>query len=113
MVYTSLNKIRSYGPCADGWKNILAGQKKTVPDDVLFPLTEAIESNTVSDICWLIDKRQKQNELAAMAKFAKMCADSVAHLDNFWSRRTADYAVFQSAQVQRCWKILRSGWTLF
>ena len=44
-------------------------------------------------------KRQKQNELAAMAKFAKMCADSVAPLNNFWSRRTATYAADSAASA--------------
>jgi hypothetical protein len=86
MIYTSLNEIKSFNPCATGWKNILLGQRKTMPDNALFPLTEALKSNSVSDVCWLLGKREK--EIQVCVRFAKMCADSVKHLNN---RESASY----------------------
>jgi hypothetical protein len=80
MIYTSLNEIKSFNPCASGWRNILKGQGKTEADGVLFPLTDAVKSNSVADVCWLLGKRKK--EIQVCVRFARMCADSVKHLQN-------------------------------
>mgnify|MGYP003556868742 CR=1 FL=1 len=80
MIYTSLNEIKSFKPCVEGWKAILVDQGKTEADDVPFPLTAAVESNSISDVCWLLGKRKKEIQVAV--RFACMCADSVAHLNN-------------------------------
>jgi hypothetical protein len=87
MIYTSLNEIASFNPCPSGWKNILRGQKKTKADDVIFSLVEACESNSISDVCWLLGKRNKEIQIAV--RFARMCADSVAHLKNATSAATS------------------------
>jgi hypothetical protein len=87
---TSLDEIRSFNPCASGWKAILAGRNKTEADSELFPLVECVESNSVSDVCWLLGKRKA--EIQICVRFARMCADSVAHLNNVNSRRADAYA---------------------
>jgi hypothetical protein len=79
-LYTSLTEIKSFFPCSRGWKNILKGQGKTKADDVLFPLTDCLKSNSISDVCWLLGKRKIEIDIAI--KFAKKCADSVSHIKN-------------------------------
>jgi hypothetical protein len=79
-LYTSLTEIKSFSPCSSGWKNILKGQGKTEADDVLFPLTDCLKSNSISDVCWLLGKRKIEIDIAI--KFAKKCADSVSHIKN-------------------------------
>jgi predicted CopG family antitoxin len=95
MIYTSLAEIKSFSPCGEGWRNILNGQGKTEADDVLFPLTEAVESNSISDVCWLLGKRKKEIEVCA--RFAAMCADSVKHLKNKNTLQAATYATYAAA----------------
>jgi hypothetical protein len=80
ILYTSLAEIKSFSPCSSGWKNILKGQRKTEADDVLFPLTDCLKSNSISDVCWLLGKRKIEIDIAI--KFAKKCADSVSHIKN-------------------------------
>lgn len=78
ILYTSLAEIRSFNPCTSGWKNILAGQGKTEADDTQFPLVDCLKSNSISDVLWLLGKRRTEIQIAV--KFARDCADSVAHL---------------------------------
>ena len=79
MLMTSLDEIKSFDPCQEGWKKILKGQGKTCSDGVLFPVSAALESNSIQDVCWLLQKKQ---EKAKLAKFARLCAASVEHLQN-------------------------------
>ena len=91
MLYTSLNEIASFNPCRLGWIAILNGQKKTTADDIKFPIADALESNSISDVCWLLGKLEQRDVLV---KFARLCADSVAHLK---TRRAAAYAADAAA----------------
>ena len=93
ILYTSLSEINSFNPCASGWKDILKGQNKTQADDVLFPLIDCVDSNSFSNVCWLLGKRKTEIEICVNA--AKMCADSVAHVKN--RRATAAYAAAADA----------------
>ena len=98
ILYTSLNEIRSFDPCSEGWRDILKGQGKTEADEVLFPLIDCLESNSISDVCWLIGKRKIELEICV--KFAKDCADSVAHLKNAYAASSASaYASYASASA--------------
>jgi hypothetical protein len=87
---TSLAEIKSFNPCASGWRDILKGQGKTEADDVQFPLADCVESNSISDVCWLIGKRAK--EIQVCVRFARLCADSVAQLNAAASYAAASYA---------------------
>lgn len=97
ILYTSLAEIKSFNPCLSGWRNILKGQGKTGTDDVLFPILEAVESNSISDICWLFGKRKV--EIQIYVKFARMCADSVQKYKNAASASatTSTYATSAAA----------------
>lgn len=95
MIYTSLTEIKSFNPCASGWQAILKGQAKTEADSVLFPLTDALDSNSFSDICWLLGKRK--SEIQVCVRAARMCADSVKHLKNANAANAASYAAYAYA----------------
>lgn len=77
MLMTSLNEIKSFNPCTSGWEAILLGQSKKTSDEVLFPLVDAVNSNSILDVCWLIGKRRK--ELQILVKFAEMCSSDAAN----------------------------------
>jgi hypothetical protein len=89
---TSLNEIKSFKPCTDGWEDILKGQGKTISDDVQFPLVDCLKSNSISDVCWLLGKRKVEIQIAV--RFAKMCADSIRYLNNY-----ADISVSAAARA--------------
>lgn len=90
ILYTSLNEIKSFDPCFSGWKNILRGQGKTDADDVLFPLSDCLKSNSFSDVCWLLGKREVEIQICVIA--ARMCADSVNHIKNSYVDNAEEYA---------------------
>ena len=78
MLMTSLAEIKSFNPCLSGWKAILKGRDKTQADALYFPLVECVESNSISDVCWLLSKRKVERQILVL--FAKECANSVSHL---------------------------------
>lgn len=75
---TSLAEIRSYNPCAFGWKRILDAKRNLEPTTE-FPLIDCCDSNSFDDVCWLLGKRER--EISIIVKAAKMCADSVQQFD--------------------------------
>lgn len=79
---TSLAEIYSYRPCAGGWKAILSAHPHSTEEDLnaQFPLIDCLNSNSIADVCWLIGQRKV--EISICVKFARMCADSVKHLNN-------------------------------
>jgi hypothetical protein len=79
ILYTSLNEIKSFYPCTDGWEGILAGQNKTQADGIEFPILDCFNSNSIHDIIWLLSERDTEIEI--LVNFAKKCADSVKHIN--------------------------------
>jgi len=55
MIYTTLNKIRAFSPCLDGWKKLLAGLNKTEPDDEPLPLVKIMEISGIEDAVWALN----------------------------------------------------------
>ena len=49
MITTTLNRIREYSPCEDGWANLLAGLGKTSADDAVLPFATILEINGLDD----------------------------------------------------------------
>ena len=99
---TSLEEIRGFNPCPIGWAAILGARKGLTGP---FPLIECLASNTFSDVCWLLGKRAVQSEVVKiLAKAARDCASSVAHLQNSQHRaaraRAAD-AAFTAAEATK------------
>ena len=89
---TSLAEIRSFDPCYTGWKNILSAHPHTCEEDYQkqFPLVDCVESNSISNVCWLIGKRK--TEINICVSFAQACADSVTRLNNKYAAKAAFYA---------------------
>ena len=78
MICTTLNKIRSYGPCESGWKKLLSHLGKTKADDEILPYSVILESNGLDDALWCMRTETKyENEWRT---FALKCARRVEHL---------------------------------
>lgn len=100
ILMTSLDEIKSFRPCTRGWNNILKGENKTESDDVLFPLVDCVESNSIKDVCWLLGNRKV--EIQICVRFARMCANSVKELNNYYSSKSADYADYADYAAADC-----------
>ena len=75
---TTLNKIRSHEPCADGWAKLLRHLGKTQADDEPLALAVILESNGLDDALWClraVDGHEREKRL-----YAVWCARRVQHL---------------------------------
>jgi hypothetical protein len=52
MLTTTLNKIRSHDPCADGWSKLLKNLGKIEADDEPLPFAVILQSNGLDDALW-------------------------------------------------------------
>ena len=78
MITTTLNAIRDYNPCADGWKKLLKTLGKTQADAEPISLVAILESNGLDDAIWClraIDGHDKE-----IRHFAIECARDVQYL---------------------------------
>ena len=79
MIYTTtLNKIRKYRPCTDGWVKLLDHLNKTKADDELLPLSVILQSNGLDDALWCLRASDAPKDI--MRLFARLCALDVIHL---------------------------------
>ena len=76
--YTTLNKIRAHGPCADGWAKLLRHLGKTQPDDEPLALTTILDSNGLDDTLWCLRSCDGIDREARL--YAVWCARQVQHL---------------------------------
>jgi hypothetical protein len=99
ILLTSLAEIRSFDPCVQGWKAILSTHPHKTEEDFQkqFPLVDCVESNIISDVCWLIGKRKI--EIQICVRFARMCADSVKDLNHRYADAAADAAAYAAADA--------------
>ena len=75
---TTLNKIRDYGPCRDGWEKLLKYLGKTKADDEPLSLLTILKNNGLDDALWClraVDGYEKEMRL-----YAVWCARQVQHL---------------------------------
>ena len=78
MITTTLERIRSHGPCAEGWEKLLAHLGKTKADDDPLPYAVIVESNGLDDALWCcIAEPQHEKEWRL---YAVWCARHVQHL---------------------------------
>jgi hypothetical protein len=76
--YTTLNKIRLHGPCADGWAKLLRHLGKTQPDDEPLALTTILDSNGLDDALWCLRACDGIDREARL--YAVWCVRQVQHL---------------------------------
>lgn len=75
---TTLNKIRSYSPCQDGWATLLKHLNKTKADDEPLNLLTILEANGLDDTLWCL--RAVEGKDKEIRLFAVWCARQVQHL---------------------------------
>jgi hypothetical protein len=68
---TTLNRIRSYAPCASGWATLLTGLGKTHADDEPLPLVRILEINDLDDAIWAL---RAVDDCPQIRLFACACA---------------------------------------
>jgi hypothetical protein len=76
--YTTLNKIRAQGPCADGWAKLLRHLGKTQADDEPLALVTILDSNGLNDALWCLRVCDGIDREARL--YAVWCARQVQHL---------------------------------
>lgn len=75
---TTLNKIRSHSPCADGWEKLLRHLGKTQADDEPLDLLTILDSNGLHDTLWCFRAVEDYNKKIHL--YAIWCAQQVQHL---------------------------------
>lgn len=78
MKYTTLNKIREHGPCADGWQKLLTHLGKTKADDEPLAFTTILDSNGLDDALWCMRSAPEYDKDWRL--YAVWCARQVQHL---------------------------------
>ena len=51
-IYTTLNKIKSFSPCKNGYSKLLTSLGKTLPDNEPIDYLTILESNGIEDTIW-------------------------------------------------------------
>jgi len=72
---TTLNKIKPYSPCKDGWDKLLNHLNKTQADDEPLELRTILESNGLDDTIWAF--RAVEGKDKEIRLFAADCAEMV------------------------------------
>ena len=75
---TTLNAIRARGPCADGWRKLLAHLDKTESDDEPLSLLTILDSNGIDDALWAL--RAVEGYDRDKRLYAVWCVWQVEHL---------------------------------
>jgi len=75
---TTLNKIKFYSPCKDGYKKLLTYLGKTEADDEPLYFSTILESNGLNDCIWCFRAAPEYNQEWRL--FAVWCARQVQHL---------------------------------
>lgn len=78
MIYTTLNDIDYYEPCAEGWQQLLKGLGKTRADDEPLALSTVLDINGLDDTLWCL--RCVPGEASRWRLYAVWCARQVQHL---------------------------------
>ena len=75
---TTLNKIRSRGPCVNGWEKLLTHLGKTKADDEPLDLLTILDSNGIDDTLWCF--RAVEGCDKEIRPYAVWCAQQAQHL---------------------------------
>lgn len=76
-VTTTLNEIRSFEPCIDGWKMVLKAHEH-LGLDTEFPVSSILDSNNINDVLWVLNKIPETKNL--LLTFNLWCVRQVEHL---------------------------------
>lgn len=75
---TTLNQIKQFNPCADGWRKLITYLGPDFPADKEFPVSEVVKSNGIPDTFWLLRRIMEPEALKRLVvEFACDCAERV------------------------------------
>ena len=77
-MFTTLNKIRAFKPCEDGWKKLLKHLSKTKADDEQLSIITILDSNGMNDALWCL--RAVEGHDREIRLYAVWCARQVQHM---------------------------------
>lgn len=75
---TTLEKIRTHSPCAEGWEKLLKYLGKTKADDDQLSILTILDSNGLDDALWCL--RAVEGHYREIRLYAIWCARQVQHL---------------------------------
>ena len=78
IIYTTLNQIKNYSPCSEGWQKLLKFLNKTEADDEPIDMLTILESNGLSDCLWAFKCTPEHNNIYRL--IAADFAESVLHI---------------------------------
>lgn len=78
MMQTTLNRIRAYSPCEEGWAKLLRHLGKTRADDEPLPILAILGGNGLDDALWCL--RAVEGHACGIRLYAVWCARQVHHL---------------------------------
>ena len=105
MKTTTLNKIRNYNPCKDGWEKLLKFLGKTEADDEPLLMSTILRSNGLSDALWCL-RAFRVDHRQSVIDFACDCAERVLATWEEWAEK---YAPEYKDTPRKAIKAARSG----
>ena len=112
---TTLNKIRAFQPCEEGWKKLLKHLNKTKADDEQLSIITILDSNGLSDALWCL--RAVEGYDKEIRLFAVWCARRVQHLmsdpRSIAAIDVAERYAFGQAtddDLRKAWAAARAAW---
>ncbi|HVC49977.1 MAG TPA: hypothetical protein VND43_07455 [Burkholderiales bacterium] len=78
MLTTTLNRIKEYSPCHEGWKELLGFLNKNKADNDPLGFDVILESNGLTDAVWCL--QAEPNNIKEYRLFGIACARDVQHL---------------------------------
>jgi hypothetical protein len=75
---TTLNKIRAYNPCKEGWEKLLRGLGKSAADDEPLWIDQVLDINGLDDALWCLQAVEGCDREIRL--YAVWCARRVQHL---------------------------------
>ncbi len=75
----TLNQLREYSPCVDGWSRLLKNLNKTKADDEEFSLLVVLESNGLDDALWCLNYIEGYD-----LEIKKLACDYALHVSHLW-----------------------------
>jgi histone H3/H4 len=75
---TTLNSLRAYNPCKEGWEKLLRGLGKTEADDEIIWIDQVLDINGLDDALWCL--RAVEGYDREIRLFSVWCARRVQHL---------------------------------
>ena len=94
MITTTLNEIKSFGPCEDVWETLLKHLGKTEADNEEFPLATVLDRTGLDDTVWCL---RVCPDVAAV--FVDWCAARTVRARDYYADAAAEAAARAAANA--------------